>query len=165
MKIFPILLLFVVFLPNLSNAQLSKVLKQDNPPLQILSFDADYQKKSSYYSEGIKYSVTLKNATQQAIVAYKIAFQAFDAFNESLGRPLSGYAIEQINVGNTEKSTWVNNTYNASLFEKYGQGIAYVSTVRFIDGTIWKYDADNILTQLQEIEASFALEDLESEEN
>jgi len=44
MKIFPILLLFVVFLPNLSNAQLSKVLNQDNPPLQILSFDADYQK-------------------------------------------------------------------------------------------------------------------------
>jgi len=140
------------------------VLKQENAPLIIYEFTAKYQDGASRYaSEGIRFDVRFTNITEQPVVAYSIGFFAFDVFNRPLGRPFGGFAIEAIDPNGSERGAWVQRTTSSALFREYGTGVAYVSKVRFEDGTIWSYDSESILNQLQEFEATLTIDDLESD--
>lgn len=146
-----------------ANAQSVQTLDQTDAPLTINGFTAQYQEGGRYSSEGIRYDVSFTNNTDQEIVAYAIGFYAFDVFNRSLGRPLSGFSVTKISPGGSDYGTWVQRVSSPSLFKDYGTGIAYVARARLADGTVWSYDEGSILSQLQEFEESLTLDDLSSQ--
>jgi len=163
MKSILITLSFTLFLSFSVNAQTVQILDQENPPLIINEFTAKYQEGGRYSTEGIRYDVSFTNNTDQEIVAYAIGFYAFDVFNRSLGRPLSGFSVSKISPGGSDDGAWVQRVSSPSLFKDYGTGIAYVARARLADGTVWSYDEDSVLSQLQEFEESLTLDDLNSQ--
>lgn len=145
------------------NAQSVQILDQADAPLTLNEFTAQYQEGGRYSTEGIRYDVSFINNTDQEIVAYAIGFYAFDVFNRSLGRPLSGFSVTKISPGDSDDGAWVQRVSSPSLFKDYGTGIAYVARARLADGTVWSYDEGSILSQLQEFEESLTLDDLSSQ--
>jgi hypothetical protein len=154
--------LFVFTITSNLTAQERLILKQSDAPISIINFEAEYQEESRYSSEGIRYDVFFQNSAQNNIVAYSFGFYAFDVFNRSLGRPLEGFSVEELEPEKRGSAAWVQRTINSSLFRKYGTAVAYISRVRFKDGTIWTYDEKSILEQLQKFEKSLTLDDLEA---
>ena len=141
------------------------ILEQPDSELIIQNYEGEYEDgESRWRSEGAMHSVDIKNRSEQDIVAYSITFMCFDVFNRTLGRPLDGYAIETIESGKEINSRWNQRLSQAGLFKKYGTSIAYVSRIRFEDGTIWEYDSNIILEQVQEIEESLTVEDISAEQ-
>lgn len=163
MKTTLILTTFTLIFSFFANAQTVQILDQANAPLSINEFTAQYQEGGRYTTEGIRYDVSFTNNTDQEIVAYAIGFYAFDVFNRSLGRPLSGFSVTKILPGDSDDGAWVQRVSSPSLFKDYGTGIAYVARARFADGTVWSYDEGSILSQLQEFEKSLTLDDLISQ--
>jgi hypothetical protein len=158
-----ILLTLLFFTSTEIYSQTTEILTQEDAPITITEFQAEYQEDSRYTSEGIRYDVEYTNTSNNDIVAFSFGFFAFDVFNRSLGRPLNGFTIENLDVGDKNNGAWVQTTYSASLFRDYGTAISYVANVRFSDGSIWSYNEDNVLNQLQEFEESLTAEDLEAE--
>lgn len=163
MKKILISLIFILAVSISANAQSVQILEQTDAPLTINEFTAQYQEGGRYSSEGIRYDVSFTNNTDQEIVAYAIGFYAFDVFNRSLGRPLSGFSVTKISPGDSDDGAWVQRVSSPSLFKDYGTGIAYIAKARLADGTVWSYDEGNILSQLQEFEESLTLDDLSSQ--
>ncbi len=156
-------LTFVLAVSISVNAQSVQVLDQTDTPLTINEFTAQYQEGGRYSSEGIRYDVSFTNNTDQDVVAYAMGFYAFDVFNRSLGRPLEGYSVNTISAGRSNDGAWVQRMSSPTLFRDYGTGIAYVARVRLADGTVWSYDEESILRQLQEFEESLTLDDLRAQ--
>jgi len=146
-------------LQSSSFAEEAIILKQKDAPLKISNYKNKYGATSAYRSE-ITHSVTCANIAGKKIVATKIGFVAFDAFNEFLGK-FVGIVVKDVIGGKPGKYTWGQSPYSAFAFKKYGTGIAYVEAIRFEDGTIWKSDKSNIVSQIQEIEESFTADLLE----
>lgn len=145
-------------------SQTNNILSQPDAPITIDEFEASYQEDGRYSNEGVRYDIEYTNSSSDDIVAFSFGFYAFDVFNRSLGRPLEGFTIEDLGIGDSDTGAWVQRTYNASLFREYGTAVSYIARVRYQNGTIWEYDQDSILDQLQEFEESLTLEDLQSEE-
>lgn len=154
--------LFVLILQNSALAQETTILQQDQAPISISKFEAKYQEGGTYSNEGIRYDVSFTNATNKQIVAYAFGFYSFDVFNRALGRPLEGFSVDDLKPNDSDDGAWVQRAINSSLFRKYGTAVAYIARVRFKDGTIWKYDDESILKQLQKFESSLTLDDLKS---
>lgn len=142
-------------------AQSTVILDQTAAPFDITEFSASYQEGGRYSSEGVRFDVSFSNGTDKAAVAYAIGFFAFDVFNRPLSRPLEGFSVTTIAPGEKGNGAWVQRMSSPALFKEYGTGVAYVARVRFGDGSIWNYDEENVLKQLQEFESSLTLEDLE----
>ena len=155
--------LFILSLFSNLSAQETQILNQNNAPITINNFEAKYQEDGRYSSEGIRYDVAFHNADQKNIVAYSFGFYAFDVFNRSLGRPLEGFSVDELEPNSPDNAAWVQRTVNSSLFREYGTAVAYIARVRYKDGSIWTYDEEAILKQLQKFEESLTLDDLESE--
>jgi len=156
-----ILIFFICFIwifPTVLLAEKSIVLSQENAPLKITKYEAKY----SYYERrsSIRHSVSYKNVSDKKIVAFRLSFLSFTVFNEFLDTS-GGISVEELAVNEISKGTWEQAPYRAHLFKKYGTGIAYVNTVRFEDGTIWKVNNEDVLPQIQEIEESFTADLLE----
>jgi len=142
---------------NLS-AENAIVIEQPTSPLKIETYTAEYERKSSYSREGISHNVTLTNTSSQEVVAYRVTFNSFDVFNEDMGRGLGGISIETIPVGGTTSGGWKQSPYAAFSFRGYGTGVAYVSEVRLADGTIWSFNQQRVLEELQKISADLTAE-------
>lgn len=134
------------------------VIEQPTSPLKIETYTAEYERKSSYSREGISHNVTLTNVSSQEVVAYRVTFNSFDVFNEDMGRGLGGISIESIPVGGTASGGWKQTPYAAFSFRGYGTGVAYVSEVRLADGTIWSFNQQRVLEELQKISADLTAE-------
>lgn len=158
-----ILILFLMFFTSISFAQSTVILNQPDAPMNITEFTANYQEKGRYTSEGVRYNVSFKNSKDKTIVAYAVGFFSFDVFNRPLGRQLEGFSVKTISQISDGKGVWVQRMSNPSLFKDYGTGVAYVAHVRFEDGTIWSYNAEAVLSQLQEFESTLTLEDLKAD--
>ena len=157
--LFPSLVLSLAFSQNES-----RVIDVPGAPLEIISYSARYTEGGSYSTEGIQQAVTVRNAAGQGVVALGIGFHAFDAFKRYMGRPLTGIAIFELpSDGESTRMTWTQRPTASFTFEDYGIGVAFVRIVRFEDGTIWEADMDHVLGELQEIEDSLALEDIQEE--
>lgn len=145
-------------------AQTAVIVNQNESPLRIDSYKASYSAGGRYSTEGILHVVGLSNTGSQEVVAYKIRFVSFDAFNEDMGRPLGGISIETIPVGGVVQGSWNQRAYASFAFEKYGTGVAYVSQVRLADGTVWTADRSYVLAELQKIKSDLTSEIFESAE-
>ena len=127
-------------------------------PVSITRYTASYQPRGSYSREGIRHTLAYKNASERKIVALQFGLLAFNIFNEFQDR-LGGYTIQDVEPGAAADGVWVASALAESAFYT---GVAYVSKVRFVDGEIWSADLESITKQLQEIEAAFPVESLQS---
>jgi|SaaInl5LU_22_DNA_1037371.scaffolds.fasta_scaffold27240_3 hypothetical protein len=143
---------FSLFFISLVKAETSIIIAQPGSPLEIKTYVASYQPElGRYQREGVKHEVVLKNVSEQNVNAYRVTFQSFDAFNEHMGRGLGGISIETINSESDSSGTWVQSPYAVFTFEKYGTGVAYVSSVRLADGSVWKANQEFILKEMKKI--------------
>jgi hypothetical protein len=141
-----------------------RIIEVPGAPLEIVTYSARYVRGTNVSNTGIEHQVTVRNVSEQEIVAISIGFNAFDVFNRYMGRPLNGVDIAPIAVAETTgRMTWTQTPSASFTFQQYGTGVAYVRFVRLADGTIWEADLDYVLDQLQDIEDSLTLEDLDEE--
>lgn len=92
------------------------------------------------------------------MVAYKISFNSFDVFNEDMGRGVGGISVGKIAADSSDTGAWLQRPSAAFSFEKYGTGVAYVSAVRLQDGSVWTFNEDEVLEQLQAISSDLTAE-------
>jgi hypothetical protein len=137
-----------------------KPLVQENVPLQITSYTCGYQRRSDYSPEGIRHSLEYKNVSGKIVEAVEIGLVSFDVWNTFLDRT-AGISIEMITPNLSKKGAWVARAYSDFAFLT---GVAYVSKVRFNDGTIWSADLDAVGAAMREIEASFDVQKLKGRE-
>jgi len=128
----------------------AKIIAQAGAPLTITSYSAAYQMGGRYTTEGIQHNVEYKNTGDKPVVAVQIGLVSFDVWNEFLDRS-GGVSIEEVEPGASMKGTWVARAYAVSFLT----GVAYVSKVRFADGTIWAADLDAVAEELRKIEKDF----------
>jgi len=141
------------------------IINQEGSPLRIDNYTATYNSGVGRYSrEGIEHKVQVSNTGQQAVVAYRISFVAFDAFNEEMGRALGGVAIETVSPGANNSGSWRQTPYASFRFQGYGTGVAYVSKARLADGTVWNADQSFVLSKLQEVQQDLTLDIFENVE-
>lgn len=154
------LLISTIFMTSVHAIEpVAKIIEQLESPLQITDYSASYRTGSTYTSEGIRHAVKFKNISQQAIVAIQIGLVSFDIWNEFLDRT-GGVSIQDIAPGISGSGTWVANAYGDFAFLT---GFAYVSKVRFSDGTIWNADIEKIADELRKIEIDFDVKVLKSD--
>lgn len=138
----------------------ARIIEIPGAPLSIMSYEASYQEEERYTREGIRHSVKVKNEGSADVLAYGIGFFAFDAFNHSMGRPLTGIAMNTVPPGKEQSGAWSQRPSAAFTFKWYGTGVAYVRQARLSDGTVWQADMDFVLRELQKIESGLSLEDI-----
>lgn len=141
-----------------SIAPVAKIIAQTNAPLIITSYSANYQEGSRSTSEGIRHVVEYKNASEKKVVAVQIGLVSFDVWNEFLGRT-GGISLSVIDPGKSEKGAWLTNAFSDFSFLT---GFAYVSKVRFDDGTIWVADLNEIAEEMRKIERDFDIQILKA---
>ena len=138
-----------------------RVLEQDDSPVEIVEYKANYQRGSSsrYSREGIRHRVTYRNVGDRKIVALQFGLLSFNIFNEFQDR-LGGYTIEDVAPGESLTGEWLASALAESAFYT---GVAYVAKVRFEDGEVWSADLDKVAKQVQEVEEEFSVESLRSD--
>lgn len=139
-----------------------RILTLTGSPVAVDSFAATYQGTSpSRPRPEILVDLNFRNAADQGIVALDLRVRFYDAFNDELGRGLQAFGLISVEPGRDGSLTWSHSPYAAFRFERYGTAVAFVDRVRFRDGTIWKADRQEILTQMREIEDGLSIEDLD----
>lgn len=154
----------LIFAATLVNAENSVVLNQKVSPLRIVKYEATYQEEArgtySSHPDQIRHTVSCENVSGNTIVAFQIGLVAFDAFNDFMDK-FDGWSIKTLSTRGNVESVWTHSPYAAFSFRKYGTAVAYVSAVRFEDGTIWRANLAEILVELQKFEKDLKKEDLE----
>ena len=108
--------------------------------------------------EGIRHSLNYRNASKRKIVALHFGVLAFDNVNEFQDK-LGGNTIQDVEQGATADGVWIASALAGSASYT---GVAYLSKVRFENSEVWAADLDSITKQVQEIEAAFSVESLQS---
>ena len=134
----------------------TKTIQDSDSPVALASYTARFRKSERYITEGIHHSILYKNRSDRLIQAVQITFISFSVFNRFLDRT-GGISIEDLEPDETKRGTWVATAYADFSFLT---GIAFVSKVRFSDGTIWTYNEQRILRELREIQEDFDVEKL-----
>ena len=155
---------FLLFLPLVfstpATSETSKIIDIPEAPLSIITYEAEYQEQGRYQTEGVLHSVTVKNVSDQEVVAFGIGLMAFDAFNTNMGRGITGIDMRAISVGSEISGSWTQNVRAPFTFENYGTGVAYVRKARMEDGTVWEAELEAILEELKNIENELNIEDI-----
>lgn len=129
----------------------TRVIAQPASPIRITAYGAAYQEGASNAPEGIRHTVAYENASDREMAAVEIALVSFDLWNQFLDRT-AGVAIRDLGPGAADKRTWVARTDGDFSFQT---GIAYVSRVRFSDGTFWTADLRLVATELRKVQKDF----------
>lgn len=137
----------------------TSVLDQSAPPIEIVSYQADYQEGGTYSREGISHELEYRNSSDRPVRAVKFGLLSFNVFNDFLDRT-AGIDMDKMSAGDTANGTWISTAYAAFSFFS---GVAYVEQVRFLDGDIWEADLDAIAAQVRDIEADFKADRLKGE--
>jgi hypothetical protein len=152
--------LFFLLVPAVASPQLKPsmvVIPQPGAPLRIEQLTALHRPETSSTQfsrgqlEGIEFGVKMQNTGTQRIVAYRLGFVAFNAFNEYMFR-FGGYGVDNVEPGQAEAATWRSTRSNASIFNT---AVAYVDRVRFSNGEVWSADLKVVSDRLRQIEADF----------
>lgn len=136
----------------------SIIIPQTNAPVKITSYKAEFAEGNRYVDRGIEHSVKYKNTGSKRIEAIEFGLLAFDVWNEYLDKTM-GISIKANDPGDSEKGTWTSSTYASFSFLT---GLAYVSKIRYSDGTIWKADTSEIKTEIMKIQKDFDIKELDS---
>ena len=137
--------------PALALEPLTRVISQPGSPIRITAYGAAYQEGAPNSPEGIRHTVAYENSGDRAMAAVEVSLVSFDLFNEFLDRT-AGLTIRDLNPGAGDKRTWVAHAPGDFSFQT---GIAYVSRVRFADGTFWNADLKAVGLELKKIQKDF----------
>lgn len=141
-----------------AHAEKSVIVSEPSSPVTI----AHYLPRFGSNNIGlmIKHDVEVTASGSQPVDAYSIRVILFDAFNDYVGN-WNIYVPETLQVGGSKKSAYFIQQNVSAAFERFGTGAAYVSKVRYRDGTIWEADKDYVLSELQKISPDMLSENLE----
>ena len=109
--------------------------------------------------EGVRWEVDYQNASDRQIVALRVGFVSFNAFNEYMFR-FEGYLTKDIDAGRTDDGDWTQRRLGAFAFHT---GVVYVDRVRFANGDIWVADLGPVGERLMQVQAGFDLSVLTEE--
>lgn len=160
MKLVTFVILVLVALaavPGSSEAQPGhgNVLTQEEAPIAIEGYEADYQRDGGRFStEGIRHRLRYRNVSDQTIVAVRFGLVAFNAFNEFQDR-LGGFTMDRMPPNDDKNGTWVSHAGGGG--PAFYTGVAYVDRVRFADGTVWR-SGEGVLEDLRAFDASLTEE-------
>jgi hypothetical protein len=129
----------------------ARVIPQATAPMKILSYFAFYTEGSAGRDEGLAHTVTVLNNAKTQVVAVELVLVEFDVWNQYLSEVLA-FSRTAIDPGKTAEASWLHNPYGGFAFQT---SVAYVSRVRFADGTIWTVDPKTILPALLDIQHDF----------
>jgi len=127
---------------------LTRVVAQPGSPIRITAYGAAYQEGASSSPEGIRHTVAYENSSDRAIAAVEVALVSFDLWDQFLDRT-AGVAIRDLIPGAADKRTWVADTAADFSFQT---GVAYVSRIRYADGTFWTADLKTVTAELKKIQ-------------
>lgn len=141
------------------------IIAQKDAPIEIVEYSAEYDEGGEYSSEGIRHNVTVKDVSDDEVLAYTLGFVSFNTFREFLDS-FTGYDIGKLR--DQKSASWVQTTYAAFSFEYYGTGIAFVRQVRLEssesnseDDKIWEADMESVLSRLRQYEEDLSIKQLE----
>lgn len=140
--------LILLFLPSILFSQEGVILKQDGAPIKIETLNVNFE--SGF--DRISFETTLYNSSEQPITAYQIDYFAFDIFDNLISEYFSGSTIEALNTGFGGTPEYIFESDTLGLIVLYGQAVAFISKVRFMNGETWEFEKNNILDQLQSID-------------
>jgi len=135
----------------------AKIVAQRDSPIEISSYTALYEENSVYSPSSVYHALTYRNTSEKTIVAVRFGLVSFDIWNEFLDY-FGGLSIEDFAPGATEEGDWYATTCRGFTFLT---GFAYVSRVRFSDGTIWIADTETIAEEMRKIEQNFDIQELQ----
>ncbi len=162
MRVFTYLVsLALIFCANIFAQKSAKIISQVDAPVKIISYEADYQKRGTYTSEGIRHDIKYQNVSLKQIIAVQIGLVSFDIWNEFLDRT-GGVSMEKLEPNEAESGAWIATAYADFTFYT---GVAYVGKVRFSDGIIWEADLDAIASEMKKIEKDFDVSSLKGKED
>jgi hypothetical protein len=138
-----------VFFVSAACAQENISISEPDGPIQILEYEAAYGLKAVRGLDGIWHDMKIENVSGQTIVAYEILNIAFDPFNEKMGATTGDYSTRRLLADQVRETAWCQRPDDAELFRNYGTGIAFVSKVRLVDGTVWKFDEEFVRREIQ----------------
>lgn len=121
------------------SAKLSRIyviVNMDDAPVEILAFSKYKYEEENYISSMIEY----RNITNRDIEALAITMIYYDAFNEKEDG-VRGISTDLMGAGEGYRGTW--STYGEPNFVK--TAMAFVDSVRFVDGEIWKADRQEVI--------------------
>lgn len=137
--------------------------KLNNTPLEVIAYNAHYASagEEGQPVDGIRHLVTYKNVSGKVIVAVRIGFVSFDYFNEFIGT-VKGLGEDLLIPNSTNAPDFTSDLGSGSWLQTFERadfafhtGVAYVSAVRFGDGTIWKADPSIVALELSKIQKAF----------
>ncbi len=128
---------------------LTRVIAQPGSPVRITAYGAAYQEGASSAPEGIRHTVAYENSSDRTIAAVEIALVSFDLWDQFLDRT-AGVGIRDLVPGAADKRTWVTDTPANFSFQT---GVAYVSRIRYADGTFWTADLKAVSAELRKVQA------------
>lgn len=138
-------------LPPQSLRSDSKIVEQNESPVLVTAYRAEYAKRTNASPEGIRHEVEYRNRSSQKIVAIQFGLVSFDLWNEFLART-AGLSTEVISPRARERGGWSTPTDAAFAFHT---AVVYVDRVRFESGDIWTADADLVIAAMRAIQKDF----------
>jgi hypothetical protein len=157
MKVGTLLVLILLYVPNSYGLEyVARVIPQKDVPISIINYDAEYEAGNKYQVGGIKHSIKYKNTGKQRIEAIQFSFISFDVWNEFLDKT-NGLSLSPNDSGDNEKGMWI--AHDLAEFS-FLTGFAYVSRIRYADGTIWNADQKQIRQELHKIKSDFDVDAL-----
>lgn len=144
------LALLILFAPRAHALEpVTRVIAQPGSPIRITAYGAAYQEGASSSPEGIRHTVAYENSSDRTLAAVEVALVSFDLWDQFLDRT-AGVAIRDLIPGAGDKRTWVADTAADFSFQT---GVAYVSRIRYTDGTFWSADLKAVAAELKKIQA------------
>lgn len=157
---FPILgICFLITFSTSLIAENAVIIKQEESPIQIVDYEVSY----NVVADGIdviSHAVKGLNTSEKKVVAIRYVTLVFSCFNEYFDTSRN-YTMWALDPNKQRKTSWNQANDMEIAFSKFGTGIAFVDSVRFEDGTIWRANSNDTLPQIQEMQKSFTLELLE----
>lgn len=142
---------------TLARAETSIIVVQEDIPLKVLSYSADFDEKDK--KALIEHKVKYQNVSPAKIVSVRFGFLEYNGYGELID-VFCGYTIENSNKGEKDSATFIDIAEHSAVFEDFGEGYIWVDAVRYVDGSLWKADRAQILAEVQKHKPEISAADL-----
>ena len=153
-------LLLVVGSHAVAHAESTVIVAQEGAPLKVLSYTAEFDvaDKKALIEHEVKY----QNISPAKIVSARFGILEFNGYGELIDA-FCGYTLENSNKGEKDSTTFIDIAEHSPVFEDFGVGYVWGDAVRYADGTLWKADRAQILTEVQKLKPEISAADLAGE--
>lgn len=126
---------------GLARAEKAVVVPQDGAPLKILVYNTKFGTKAD--KPRVVHAVKYQNTSKLEVLSARLGIVEYNGYNERIDG-FMGYTLEESDPGEKDSAEFINEAPHATFFERDGTGYVWVDSVRFVDGTMWKADRNQI---------------------